>query len=123
MNTVEETIKLYEAALAKQDWQAVKDFFHDNCTVVFAEATYYGKNQVENAISKTFSLIKDENFVLFNIVWAIVREDFASCTFHFEWSGTINMKRFTKPGRGTIFWVKENGRWQVVTQHFGPMPK
>ncbi|GAB4275691.1 MAG: hypothetical protein Kow0029_17090 [Candidatus Rifleibacteriota bacterium] len=123
MVSVQETIKLYEAALEKQSWDEVKDFFHENCTVVFAEATYYGKEQVSGAIKKTFSLIKDESFVLSNINWTIVRENFASCTFNFEWSGTINGKRFTNPGRGTAVWVLENGSWQIVNEHFGPMPR
>lgn len=123
MITVQETIKLYEAALAKQTWEAVEDFFHENCTVVFAEATYYGKKQVARAIAKTFSLIKDENFHLSEINWTIVRENFASCTFNFEWSGTINGKRFTNPGRGTALWVFHEDKWQIVNEHFGPMPR
>jgi hypothetical protein len=123
MNTVQDSIKLYEEALAKQNWDSVKDFFHKNCTVIFAEATYYGKQQVGKAISKTFSLIKEEHFALSNINWTIVRENFACCTFHFEWSGTINGRRFTNPGRGTALWVLENARWQIVNEHFGPMPR
>lgn len=123
MNTVQDEMKLYEAALSNQTWEAVQDFFHENCTVVFAEATYFGKKQVSGAIQKTFSLIKDESFLLTNINWTITRDDFASCTFHFEWSGTINGKRFTNPGRGTALWVKENDRWQIVNEHFGPMPR
>lgn len=123
MKTVQETIRLYETALGKQTWEAVEEFFHPNCTVIFAEANYYGKNQVSGAISKTFSLIKDENFSLSEINWTIVRENFASCTFNFEWSGTINGKRFTNPGRGTAVWILENGHWQIVNEHFGPMPR
>lgn len=123
MITVQETIRLYEAGLAKQTWEAVADFFHENCTVVFAEATYYGKKQVSGAIKKTFSLIKDESFKLSNINWTIVRENFASCTFNFEWSGTINGKRFTNPGRGTALWVLNQDKWEIVNEHFGPMPR
>jgi len=123
MKTVQETILLYEAALACQSWDAVAEFFHQNCTVIFAEATYIGKSQVAGAINKTFSLIKDESFKLFDIQWNIIRENFAACTFIFEWSGTINGKRFTNPGRGTALWVLEDDRWQIVNEHFGPMPR
>ncbi|MEW6711802.1 MAG: nuclear transport factor 2 family protein [Candidatus Riflebacteria bacterium] len=123
MKTVQETLKLYEIGLSKQSWEAVKDFFHENCTVIFAEATYFGKNQVAGAIQKTFSLIKDESFTLSEINWTIIRESFASCTFNFEWAGTINGKRFVNPGRGTAVWAHENEKWQIVNEHFGPMPR
>ena len=123
MKKVQETLMQYEAALGKQSWEAVEEFFHEDCTVVFAEANYYGKKQVGSAIRKTFSLIKDENFALSEIRWTIVRDNFATCTFNFEWAGTINGKRFVNPGRGTAVWIHENNRWQIVNEHFGPVPR
>ncbi|NCB39309.1 MAG: nuclear transport factor 2 family protein [Erysipelotrichia bacterium] len=121
--TVEETLREYESALATQSWDAAEEFFHDNATVVFVEGTYFGKKQVGLAIHKTFSMIKDENFVISGLHWTMKRDNFASCTFQFEWSGTINRKRFTNLGRGTLVWIHEDGRWQIVNEHFGSMPK
>ena len=117
---VKETIKAYEKALSEHTWHAVKDFFHENAAVVFVEATYIGKKQVESAISKTFSMIRDENFEIGEIYWSIESELFACCTFEFEWAGTIHGKRFHNRGRGTIAWVKSGEKWVIVNQHFGP---
>lgn len=120
---VEEMLKKYEQALATQSWDAAEEFFHPNTTVIFAEGTYYGKEQVGSAIHKTFSLIRDENFVLSELRWTIKTSSFATCTFLYEWSGTINGKRFTNPGRGTIAWIFANDCWQIINEHLGPLPR
>lgn len=120
---VEETLNEYIAALATQSWDAADGFFHQNTTVIFAEGTYRGKGQVGIAIRKTFSMIKDENFVITNLHWNMKTEQFATCTFDYEWSGTLNNRRFTTPGRGTLVWIFDNGRWQIINEHFGPMPR
>jgi hypothetical protein len=119
---VETVMAAYVQALATQSWDAAEEFFHDNATVIFAEGTYYGKEQVGAAIHKTFSLIRDENFAVSELRWTIKSERFASCTFIYEWSGTINGKRFTSPGRGTILWVHDSG-WRIINEHFGPLPR
>lgn len=120
---VEETLGLYIKALATQSWDAAESFFHQNATVIFAEGTYYGKEQVGNAIHKTFSLIKDEDFSISDLKWTIRTDAFAVCTFVFDWSGTINGKRFTSPGRGTIVWVFAENEWKIINEHFGPLPR
>ena len=121
--TVEKTLENYLLGLSKQSWSAVEEYFHDNCTIHFIEATYQGKKQIGTAIGKTFSMIKDEDFILENIKWNHKSDTFAACTFVYKWTGTIHGRRFTTPGRGTIVWVKEDDRWQIVVEHFGPMPK
>ncbi len=120
---LEEIFFDYIDALATQSWDAAAPYFHERATVVFTEATYYGKNQVAGAIGKTFSMIRDENFKIANLKWNIITGDFASGTFEYIWSGTLQGKRFTNPGRATIVWVCENGSWQIINEHFGPMPK
>lgn len=120
---VEETLKAYESALATQSWDAAAGFFHENATVIFTEGTYRGKSQVGAAIRKTFSLIKDENFVITNLHWNLKSEEFSCCTFEYEWSGTINKNRFTTQGRGTLAWIYEDSRWQIINEHFGLMPR
>ena len=122
-NCVEETLNNYVKALATQSWESVETFFHENVTVIFAEGTYYGKDQVGGAIHKTFSLIRDEDFSISNLQWTIRHDNFATCTFVFDWSGTINGKRFTSPGRGTIAWVNLSNNWQIINEHFGPLPR
>ncbi len=122
-NEIEKIFNDYIEALATQSWEAAAPFFHERATVIFTEATYYGKSQVSGAIGKTFSLIRDENFKVSNLNWNLVTRDSASATFEYVWSGTIQGKRFTNPGRATIVWVCEDGHWQIINEHFGPMPK
>ena len=113
----------YIEALAAQSWDEASVFFHENATVIFAEGTYHGKSQIGDAIKKTFSLIKDEFFKISDLCWNCKTDNFASCTFRFEWSGTINGKRFTNHGRGTQVWLNENGHWQIINEHLGPVPR
>lgn len=120
--TPAETIFNYEKTLAQQKWEAVSDFFHEDCVVVFAEATYFGKKQVGMAIDKTFSLIKDEDFILSDIQWIYESDSFATCIFNYKWAGTLNGKRFNSSGRGTLAMILSDGQWQVVTEHLGPLP-
>jgi len=122
-NKLEKIFYDYIDALATQSWEAAAPFFHQRATVIFTEATYYGKEQVSGAIGKTFSIIRDESFNISNLKWNIITENFASGTFEYVWSGTLQGKRFTNPGRATIVWVLENGSWQIINEHFGPMPK
>ncbi len=122
-SSIEKIFDDYIQALATQSWEAAETFFHEEATVIFAEGTYCGKRQIAMAIGKTFSIIRDEHFKVRNLRWNLKRETFATCTFEYEWSGTINKKRFTNPGRGTLAWVHENGCWQIINEHFGPMPR
>jgi ketosteroid isomerase-like protein len=121
--TVEKAFENYEIGLSRQSWDAVKDYFHEDCAVIFIEANYLGKNAIKRAIDKTFSLIRDEKFILFNKHWSIKREDFASVIFEYEWSGKINGEIFRTLGRGTAVLIKENDRWQIINEHLGPMPR
>ena len=117
-----ETIKNYEQALANQNWDSVAEYFHNDCVVIFSEATYYGKLQVGMAIDKTFSIIKDESFKLSDIKWIYQSELFATCVFNYTWSGTMNKKTFSSAGRGTLAMVKTDDGWQIITEHLGPLP-
>lgn len=122
-NELENVLNGYIEALASQRWEAASIFFHENATVIFAEGTYHGKAAIGMTIRKTFSLIKDELFDMYDLRWNLQGEEFASCTFNFKWAGTINGNRFTNPGRGTLVWVKENGKWLIINEHFGPIPR
>ena len=123
MNNVESVFKKYVEALATQSWDACESFFHDDATVVFTEGTYIGKPEVAMAIGRTFSIIREESFVTKKLHWTIDTAAFATCTFEYVWAGTINGNRFTNPGRGTLVWVNTNGKWQIINEHFGPMPR
>jgi len=120
---LDQVLKDYIDALASQSWDTASVFFHEKATVIFAEGTYHGKAEIGAAISKTFSLIKDEFFDVSDVRWNLQTEQTASCTFCFRWEGTINGRRFANLGRGTLVWINEKGSWQIINEHFGPVPR
>lgn len=122
MISVEETLKKYLEALALQDYELAIDFFADEATVLFREGSYFGKFQIKMILKNTFSIIKDETFDIRNLTWNFKSKDFATCTFEFDWSGIIQGRRFASPGRGSLSWANINDKWQIVLEHFGPMP-
>ena len=122
MKNVEETLKKYLQALESQNYESAISFFADNATVLFREGSYYGKFQIKMILKNTFSIIKDETFIVKNLNWNYKNDSFATCTFEFDWSGVIQGRRFVSPGRGSISWANIEGKWLIVLEHFGPMP-
>ena len=108
--------------MASQNYESAIAFFADDATVFFREGSYYGRFQIKMILKNTFSIIKDETFTIQNLDWNYIGESFATCTFEYEWIGTIQGKRFTTPGRGSLAWAKIDDNWQIVLEHFGPMP-
>ena len=122
MENIEDRFKNYLKALEKQSFEEAIDFFADNATVLFREGSYYGKFQIKMILKNTFSIIKDETFEIQNLNWNYKSETFSTCTFEFDWSGIIQGRRFSSPGRGGIAWANIDGKWQIVLEHFGPVP-
>lgn len=119
---VKEVFNDYLNALGSQKWEDCLSYFHDDATVFFREGSYYGKFQIKVILQNTFSIIKDETFEVANQKWNYEAETFATCSFEYVWTGTIQGKTFVTPGRGTLAWVLDNGEWKIVVEHFGPMP-
>lgn len=114
-------IQEYESALASQSWDVLSPLIHDRCVVTFSEGTYRGKQQVELAFRKTFSLIKNEAYKVSQLYWAIESESFAVFTFNFAWSGLIDGQIESGQGRGTSTIVRHSGRWLLIAEHLGPV--
>lgn len=121
--TVTQSFDEFIKTLDLQDGEKAAEFYHPNCTVIFTEGTYRGKSQIQMTLTKTFSMIKEEKFLVNKLDWNIIQEEFATCTFEYKWLGTIQGKRFTTPGRGTLAWVYEDGKWMIINEHFSIMPK
>ena len=122
MKNVKEIFKAYLEALASQNFETAIDFFADDATVLFREGSYFGKFQIKMILKNTFSIIKDETFEIQNLTWNYETDNFATCTFEYNWSGIIQGRRFVTPGRGSLAWANINDKWQIVLEHFGPMP-
>lgn len=122
MKNVKEIFKDFLNALASQDGEAAQAFYHDDATIFFREGSYYGKFQIKMILQNTFSIIKDETFDVKNLNWNFQSDQFATCTFEYNWTGTIQGKQFVTPGRGSLAWVCTDGDWKIILEHFGPMP-
>ena len=122
LKNLKKLFKVFFVALPSQNYESAIAFFADDATVFFREGSYYGKFQIKMILKNTFSIIKDETFEIQNLDWNHVEERFATCTFEYNWSGTIQGKRFVTPGRGSLAWANIEGSWRIVLEHFGPMP-
>ena len=117
----EEFIHLYEEALATQDWSQVEPLVHSDACVTFSNGTVHkGKSEVQKAFETNFSLIKDEQYSISNVLWVMKGLETAVYLFEFNWSGIINEKPASGSGRGTSVLIKEADRWLLLVEHLGP---
>ena len=117
----EEFIHLYEEALATQDWSQVEPLVHSDACVTFSNGTVHkGKSEVQKAFETNFSLIKDEQYSISNVLWIMRGIETAVYLFEFNWSGIINEKPASGSGRGTSVLIKEADRWLLLVEHLGP---
>lgn len=113
-------IKSYEAALGKQDWNAVAPLITEYASVTFSTGqVHMGKAAIKAAFTNNFNIIKSEKYAIENVRWLKKEEQFAVYLFEYSWSGFINGQLMSGSGIGTSVIVKENGQWQLLTEHLG----
>ena len=115
-----EFIKAYENAISEQSWNKTEKLIHPDCVVTFTNGTYKGKAQVEAIFRKNFDLIKDEIYTISNVHFVIEKSDYVVFIFNYNWSGIIHGEPAEGGGRGTSVIVKQNGNWQLISEHLGP---
>lgn len=116
----EEFIKLYEVALGTQNWKVVEPLIAKNASVTFSNGTVHiGKENVQKAFEKNFSIIKSEKYAIQHIQWLAMEEAFAVYLFEFNWTGLINNKPVSGSGYGTSVIIKEEEKWKLLTEHLG----
>ena len=113
-------MKKYEEALASQKWSNVDPLMHSNVCVTFSSGTFKGKAEVREAFKNTFSLIKDEEYLISDLHWAYIGNQSATCLYRFQWTGLINGLPSSGGGRGTSVLINVDGKWQILTEHLGP---
>ena len=119
----EEFIKLYETALGTQDWKIVEPLVSENVSVTFSNGTIHiGKENVQKAFEKNFSLIKNEKYAVENIKWLVKDKKYAVYLFEFNWTGIIEGTSVSGNGIGTSVLIKENAKWKLLTEHLGRKP-
>lgn len=117
-------VKAYEQALASQDWERVGPLMHEDVCVTFSDGRVFrGKAAVKGAFEANFEAIQGEQYRVLNIHWARQEDGFAVYLFDFEWSGLMGGKPVAGAGRGTSILVYEDGRWRLLIEHLGPMPR
>ncbi len=116
----EEFIKSYEAALGTQDWKEVEPLVSKNVSVTFSSGTVHiGREHVQKAFERNFSLIKNEKYAVENVKWLVKDKTYAVYLFEFNWTGLIEGKSVSGNGVGTSVLIKEDDRWKLLTEHLG----
>lgn len=115
-----EFIKAYENAISAQEWEMIDPLIHPNCAVTFTNGTYKGKSEVEGIFRKNFDLIKEEDYKISDVYFVIEEANYAIFIFKYTWSGLIHGQPAEGGGRGTSVLVKDNGGWQLISEHLGP---
>ncbi|TRX44913.1 nuclear transport factor 2 family protein [Fulvivirga sp. M361] len=119
----EEFIKLYETALGTQDWKVVEPLVSENVSVTFSNGVIHiGKENVQKAFEKNFSLIKNEKYAVENIKWLVKDKKYAVYLFEFNWTGIIEGQSSSGNGIGTSVLIKEDSKWKLLTEHLGRKP-
>ena len=110
-------------ALATQSWEQVAPLIHVDCVAIFSEGTYTGKAEVESAFRRTFSLIKDEKYWISDIHWVRETDTTAILSYIFSWSSIIEGVQTSGSGRGSSVLVYQDGKWQLICEHLGPLAR
>lgn len=120
MTTPPAFIKAYETALATQNWLQVAPLIAEEASVTFSNGTVHiGKDKVQAAFEHNFTTIKSEKYSIDQVTWLRQEANYAVYLFEFNWTGIINNKSVSGSGIGTSVIIKENGRWQLLTEHLG----
>ncbi|MEP7135991.1 MAG: nuclear transport factor 2 family protein [Chloroflexota bacterium] len=118
----EDFIRVYEQALASQDWGQVEPWMHAQACVTFSNGTVHkGKAEVQKAFEHNFALIRDENYSMTHVHWVLKNAETAVYLFEFRWSGIINGKPAQGAGRGTSVLIRQGNIWQLLIEHLGPI--
>ena len=123
MKSVQQFIKKYQQAITRQNWEELKDYFHENCAVLYSDGTYVGKPMLKQAFDKTYALMKNGEYSLTDFHFPVITDKFCSCVAKFYWSAEIYGKSINSEHRITLFIAKDDNEWKIVNQHLGPMPK
>ncbi|MFQ3261531.1 YybH family protein [Reinekea sp.] len=118
--TPQEALQKYELAIASQSWASIEPLMHQDVCVTFSDGTYKGLQEVKSAFERNFALIIDEKYKISNVHWAYISNTEAVCLLNFNWKGIIDGELCSGGGRGTSVLIKNNGKWQIITEHLGP---
>ena len=113
-------IEAYQTALRTQKWSAVAPLIANQACVTFSDGTiHFGKNQVQIAFERNFSIIKGDQYRIDQVKWLKREKDYAVYIFEFYWAGSIDGTPVSGNGIGTSVIIKERGLWKLLAEHLG----
>ncbi|MEK6886741.1 MAG: nuclear transport factor 2 family protein [Nanoarchaeota archaeon] len=110
-------LKEYEKAANSHVFDNVKPLISDDAVYWFSDGSHVGIEQIEKAFINTFNKIRDENYMIKDVKWLVLENNFAVCIYHFAWKGIVNGKFKEGHGRGTNVISKSSERWVIIHEH------
>ncbi len=110
-------MRTYEAANNSHDFAQLEPLIAPDATYWFTDGSYEGITEIRAAVEATFARIQNETYTISELVWPVIGNNVAVCTYHFAWRGMVKGKEKSGAGRGTNVLQKSNGGWQVAHEH------
>jgi uncharacterized protein (TIGR02246 family) len=107
----------YERAANSHDVQRILPLIADDATYWFTDGSYRGREEITDALERTFAAIHDEVYGIREVEWVAATDEFAACRYRFSWRGVVDGQPSSGRGRGTNVLVKRDGAWQVQHEH------
>jgi ADP-ribose pyrophosphatase YjhB (NUDIX family) len=107
----------YERAANSHDVGRVLPLIGEDATYWFTDGCYRGRQEIADALARTFATIQDEVYEIRELEWVTLTGEVAACRYLFRWRGVVDGRPRSGRGRGTNVLVKRDGGWQVQHEH------
>jgi ketosteroid isomerase-like protein len=78
----------YERAANSHDVQRILPLIADDATYWFTDGSYRGREEITDALERTFAAIHDEVYGIRELEWVAATDEFAACRYRFGSSCT-----------------------------------
>ena len=107
----------YVVAANSHDVQRVLPLIADDATYWFTDGSYRGREEIADALERTFAAIHDEVYRIEDLEWITADRGHAVCRYRFAWTGTVDGLPRSGSGRGTNVLVNTDDTWQMLHEH------
>jgi ketosteroid isomerase-like protein len=80
----------YERAANSHDVQRILPLIADDATHWFTDGSYRGREEITDALERTFAAIHDEVYGIREVEWVAATDEFAACRYRFSWRGVVD---------------------------------
>ena len=113
---LETFLTAYVEAINSRDFENVAPLVAKNAEYILANATYKGKQAIQEEFEDTWATILDERYSLSKVKWVKVGYRNAACEYAFESDGVIGGERRVHKGTGTSTLRRVDGNWRIVKE-------